>query len=198
MKKYKLINTKTKEETICDKVTINGFDYYVSDGEIKNEKHSLYEDLKGNLHLVGETIRQHNLQCKCILLNGTTFYEGYKRFRKAIATNNPNIDLPKVVDEVELLIRNHFYHEDGINFKRSTIGADEWINGLKTGYNKSQSTHPNSDEDMISFNEWVSLNTNLTSINGEYLYKNVRYTTHDLLQLWKSQQPKIIYYEKQS
>jgi hypothetical protein len=29
--KYKLINSVTKIETICDKVTIDGFDYYVSD-----------------------------------------------------------------------------------------------------------------------------------------------------------------------
>lgn len=28
---YKLINIKTKEEHLCDKVTIKGFDYYVSD-----------------------------------------------------------------------------------------------------------------------------------------------------------------------
>lgn len=31
MKKYKLINNQTKEEYLCDKVTIDGFDYYVSD-----------------------------------------------------------------------------------------------------------------------------------------------------------------------
>lgn len=34
MKKYKLIDCVTKIETICDKVTIDGFDYYVSDEEI--------------------------------------------------------------------------------------------------------------------------------------------------------------------
>lgn len=28
--KYKLINTKTKEEHLCDKVTIGGFEYYIS------------------------------------------------------------------------------------------------------------------------------------------------------------------------
>ena len=28
--KYKLINIKTKEETLCDKVTIDGFDYYLN------------------------------------------------------------------------------------------------------------------------------------------------------------------------
>lgn len=31
--KYKLININTKQETLCDRVTIGGFDYYVSDNE---------------------------------------------------------------------------------------------------------------------------------------------------------------------
>jgi len=32
--KYKLINLKTKKEHLCDKVTIDGFDYYVNGEEI--------------------------------------------------------------------------------------------------------------------------------------------------------------------
>ena len=31
--KYKLINSKTNEEHLCDKISIDGFDYYVSDDE---------------------------------------------------------------------------------------------------------------------------------------------------------------------
>ena len=34
MKKFKLINNKTKEETVCSLVTIDGFEYYVDDNEI--------------------------------------------------------------------------------------------------------------------------------------------------------------------
>lgn len=55
---------------------------------------------------------------------------------KVIATNNPNIDIPKVIDEVDNIIKNAFYDKKG-DFKRSTIGADDWINGLKLGYNKA-------------------------------------------------------------
>ena len=32
--KYKLTNKQTNEENLCDKVTIDGFDYYVSGNEI--------------------------------------------------------------------------------------------------------------------------------------------------------------------
>lgn len=34
MKKYKLINKKTNEEYICDKITEYGFDYYINDDKI--------------------------------------------------------------------------------------------------------------------------------------------------------------------
>lgn len=34
MNKYKLINLNTKEEHFCDKITIDGFNYYVSDDKI--------------------------------------------------------------------------------------------------------------------------------------------------------------------
>lgn len=39
MKQYKLINNKTKKEHVCSKITIDGFDYYVSDEKpIKSTK----------------------------------------------------------------------------------------------------------------------------------------------------------------
>ena len=52
----------------------------------------------------------------------------------------------------------------------------------KNGYNKSQETNPFSEDDMIKFLEW---------------YKNhlVQYPTKELLQIWKDQQIKTVYYE---
>lgn len=47
--KYKLINTITKEEHLCDKVTIDEFDYYVSDKVIKDVRpyHGKWQIEKG-------------------------------------------------------------------------------------------------------------------------------------------------------
>ena len=47
MKKYKLINTTTKEEHLCDKVTIDGFDYYVSDEKYAVGENCIGEDEGG-------------------------------------------------------------------------------------------------------------------------------------------------------
>ena len=46
MTKFKLINIDTKEDHLCDKVTRNGFDYYVSDEPILEFD---YYDYKGQI-----------------------------------------------------------------------------------------------------------------------------------------------------
>lgn len=138
--KYKLINKTTGEEHICEKVVIDGWDYYVS----------------------------------------------YVYGKPTIATNNINHHIPKVVDETWIF----FKEVDG------TCEKDQYEHWLyKSGYNKSQETHPNSDSDTAEFAEWLTLNTNSTSIHGEYIYKNVRRVTKELIQIWKEQRTKILYYE---
>ena len=136
--KYKLINTKTKEETLCDKVTIDGFDYYVSDAYGKH----------------------------------------------AIATNNPNIDIPKVVDEVERLA---YEYENSFTNGEGNADVD-----FIAGYNKSQETHPFSDDDMIEFGDWVRNNPYIWNYPDKF---NDKRTTKELFQLWKEQQLKTVYYE---
>ena len=81
--KYKLINKQTNEEHLCDKVTIDGFDYYVSD-----------EKLIPNCY-VFDPIRNRITVIYLVSKKGENF--GAK---KVIATNNPSIDIPKVVDEL--------------------------------------------------------------------------------------------------
>lgn len=166
MNKYKLINKTTGEEHLCNKIVVDGWDYYVSE----NYKDGDYVILPISLSLA-----------KCV--NGTTFIEGTQ---KVIATNNPIIDIPKVVDETWIF----FKEVDG------TCEKDQYEHWLyKSGYNKSQETHPNSDSDTAEFAEWLTLNTNSTSIHGEYIYKNVRRVTKELIQIWKEQKPKTLYYE---
>lgn len=152
--KYKLINRTTSEEHLCDKVTIDGFDYYVSDEKPKD----------------GEL-------CLTPIDNIQTFLEGYNFVdsKRVIAATNPNINVPKLIDEVEEITKDEGY-------------SNSFRIGFKYGYNKSQETHPNSDEDMIEFKIWCDNNTS-------YNWTNLRYkSTKELLQLWKEQQPKIIYY----
>jgi hypothetical protein len=174
--KYKLINSVTKIETICDKVTIDGFDYYVNDEKLK-VKDKFYFEIDGVSDIL-EVESEFHLERM----------SGHLDNKKVIATNNPNIDIPKVVDEVEQLALSYemsFTDDDG------TTKVD-----FKAGYNKSQETHPFSDEDMIEFADWISKEFNISNgIGWWHSHESIEdISTKELLQLWKEQKPKIVYY----
>ncbi len=131
MKQYKLINNKTKEEHFCDKVTIDRFDYYVSDDIIEEGwKGTAYkEDVKGK-----------------IFKHFYTTNEWYKDAKKVIATtNNPNIDIPKVVD-IKLLKHKiaEIEYPSGKRERKHTE-QEAFVNGWRQCL-QSQETHPFSGE----------------------------------------------------
>lgn len=175
--KYKLINIKTKEEHLCDKVTIEGFDYYVTDGKI----HYGY---------VWNTI----LEQVETMFKEKPFHDDLKGI---IATNNSNIDIPKVVDEVEDFINEIHagqgdYHEAG------------QIIGRRDGYNKAKEKFQFTEEDMIDFYEWCDTSEEAAifwrrnrvdlDMSGNH-WKKIRENRKKLLQFWREQQPKKVYYE---
>ena len=173
--KYKLININTKEEHLCDKVIIDGFDYYVCDETLKVGDNEIF----GNTSLKYgwnwgikkiEDKKQLENEFQLIELTKSTRekYPSLMFKKKVIATSNPNIDIPKIVDEVERLA--FVYTKTSQAHRR----------GFIDGYYKRQETHPFSEEDMIEFSEW-------TKSNGK--------ATKELLQLWKEQRIKTIYYE---
>lgn len=176
--KYKLINRQTGEEHLCDKVTMDRFDYYVGNIPAVSGDFALYAG-----HIAKKLI-------------DTEWTTGDK---KVIATTNSNINAPQVVNEVEQLAKEYceYWEFNG------TLGSGS--NGLAhdsfiSGYNKSQETHPFSAEDMIEFVEWIRTNEWIQDDsktvwakwlqNTEYSFK----TTKQLFQSWKEQQPKVIYY----
>lgn len=163
--KYKLINIKTKKEHLCDKVTIDGFDYYVNN-EIPKENNFATDGL-GIFRFHSEN------PCQAIICNP----------KKIIATNNPNIDIPKVVDEVDKLAYEHCDRVIPKDVTRSLYYS------FKCGYNKSQETHPYSEEDMIEFGKFCDkrMLDSSSKLFGKILI--------ELLQFWKEQQPKIVYYQ---
>ena len=177
MSKYKLINTTNKEEHLCDKVTIDGFDYYVSD-ELPKQNDAVITAV-GNIHYIKDDSKD--------------FIEYVSKLGKVlIATNNPNIDILKVVNKVEKMANIHAV-QSGCEYREDLVRISK---GYLTGYNKSQETHPNSDDDMIAFNEFsIGLLHKQVNGVGYYDYNAKWITTKELLQLWKEQQPKIMYYE---
>ena len=83
---YKLINTTNKEEHLCHKVTIDGFDYYVSDEKLNIDDY----------YISWETNYATEPKERFVLYVRTTGLNGHNP-RLVITTNNSNIDIPQVV-----------------------------------------------------------------------------------------------------
>lgn len=166
--KYRLINTKTSESHLCDKVTIDGFDYYVSDKIIKD---------------VRPYYGKWQVEEGTILNKFPTYLTDLSSCRLVIATNNSNIDdVPKVVDEVERLA----------NWATEETQSSRMKRVWKSGYNKSQETHPFSEDDAVEFGDWIRNNPYVWNYPDKL---KDRRTTKELFQLWKEQRIKTLYYE---
>lgn len=166
--KYKLINKTTGEEHLCDKVVVDGWDYYVSD-----ELPSIGDKSVLQTKELGQMILTHFEECE-------SDYKG----KKVIATNNPKIRNINVVDEVNL----EFIIKNNIHPSRKEEDPTLWYSiecAIKEGYNKSQETHPFSEEDMIDFAIFYEKNQG----------KSLEYWGKDLFKIWKEQRTKTLYYE---
>lgn len=173
---YKLVNKKTKEENICSKITIGGFVHYVTEEEpIKNNWFLHKTNADCSIH---KCIHRDGLH---VISNNNMDY--FLRYcKKIIATNNPNIDIPKVVDEVERLAWCI------INSNSSLIEDIEKIVGFTAfyeGYNQSKETHPFNKEDLIDYGKWYF----------KEVYDDTSKTEKELFEIWNNQRLETIYYE---
>ena len=195
--KYKLINNQTKEEYLCEKITIDIYDYYVSDDIINT----------------GDWVLSKN-SISPIFLDGGDLYSqmlNLKEWFKIIATNNPNIDIFNIND-----IEINYYKElkkrkkIALNFRGQIAGRhpDNFINseihhmgrGYLEGYNVSQKTHPFTEQDMIEFADWKYENLFSQDHEGKWssfllYYSGCIYTKKEILDFWRNQQIKILYYQ---
>lgn len=175
MQKFKLINNKTKEETICSLVTIDVFEYYVNDNEIIQK--DFYIDFRSD----GNKLEQFKTKEDWVLV-------GICDSKKVITTNNPNIDIPKVIEEIDLAFN---YYNSNEQYKVSD--SFHYTNG----YNKAKETYQFTEEDMIDFAEWIadSKKHGYCKQLYEAMIVNKVQTTKELLQIFKEQQIKTIFYE---
>jgi hypothetical protein len=176
--KFKLINRQTNEEHICVEIVENGFTYYLTNVLEVTDGYIL------NLTRIEKYSKDDRK---------------YEKYHKVIATNNPNIDIPKVIDKITEVFKNHFDIDSTEDFPK-TVGDTNIIEYFKEGYNKSQQDFPFNEEDMIEFGDWL---INVCNSDWE-LNKNCYITgvasitirnTKELFDIWKSQQIKTIYYE---
>ena len=162
--KFRLINTKTNEETICDKITRGGFDYYVSKADIGIRD---YFEVDGQLF-------------QCLTSQEADDLAVSNDYPKVIATTNSNIDIPQIVDEARELAKKEHY--DG------TIEGGYLVGGFINGYNKAKETYQFTEKDMINFAWWLKENI------GRYSCDRIAHFEGRYFQTWKEQQPKTLYY----
>ena len=164
--KYLLKNNKTKEETICSLVTIDGFEYYVDDNEIIQK--DFYIDFRSD----GNKLEQFKTKEDWVLV-------GICDSKKVITTNNPNIDIPKVIDEVKTLSLEYTINKNTQFFTK---------HDFENGYRKAKETYHFTVQDMLDFGKYC--------INNQLCKEENRYYQYwELLQIFKEQQIKTIFYE---
>lgn len=179
MSKYKLINTTNKEEHLCDKVTIDGFDYYVG-GKIKLHGENLEN---GKFYIEHTQIKPDRFS----LFKRDMEDDSFENCFLIIATTNPNINIPKVVNEVERLTFQEFK-----DWSFGEHGPWHTYKMFQKGYSKSQETHPFNEDDVEFFVKKALEDAKKSVCWSDEYYKHL---TKELLQLWKEQQTKKVYYE---
>jgi hypothetical protein len=151
--KYKLTHKQIGEEHLCDKVTIDGFEYYVSD-----EKPTIDTYFISRCRKI--LAKVNNLDYSLIDSDGdgqiTIRYNNGSQYLLALAnrlitTTNPNIDIPKVIDVIEELAWDIINNKSWLKTDSDKVIG---VTAFYEGYHKSQETHKWSDEDMIEFFEW--------------------------------------------
>ena len=175
--RYKLINKKTKEEHICDKITIKEFDYYINDDVFYEGEYFIHISSKKILNSLNNHPSTNN--------------------KKILATNNKDLKLPIVIDEIEQIANN--------NSKKYKVKVTA-KNAFIEGYNKACSSYPYNEEDIIGFTEWCAVNYCPSSVygsvkywqKGHYQNKEYFYSTKELLDIWKDEKINIVYYERQN
>ena len=175
--KYLLKNKETGEGHLCEKVTIGSFDYCVSDEEIKIDTY----------YISWETNYTTSPKERYVLYNLVSTTNGINP-KKVIATTNPNINVPKVIDEVEELawdiVNNHSSLKTD---SEKAIGFTSFYEG----YNKHAETHPYSDENLKKALEDFH-EMNMAYLTGK---EDDNLNIEEFIKTWKSQQPKVIYYQ---
>ena len=200
--KVKIINKNTNQQFDCEEVEIDGYKYYLY-YNTEPKKIGQYYINKDNQVDIVKT--------------------GKELGKPILCSNNPNIEIPKVVDEVDKISEEWFlingYNQFDYIHSHRIPDAITTNKLFKAGYNKSQETHPLSKQDVIEFYEWCNFPIYRESGNlgfnkrvipqfpdyntyiiidgtGNSIYpKGVFITTEQLIEIWEQQRTITLYYD---
>lgn len=138
--KYKVKNTVTGEETICEKVVLDGYDFYYTKEFPKNGDYGL-------------------TKLNTITKIGYAFEFGL--YKKVIATTNKSLDLPMVIDEVKNIVEELMTIKTNQN---NRIDLNAFANGVIHGWLRAKEAYSFTKEDLINFKQQAPLI--LEQLNG--------------------------------
>ena len=203
--KVKVINKNINQQFDCEEVEIDGYKYYIDYFQpievgkwyISNQSPRLCVKIKEGKY---PYIHLNN--------KGEEIADFYTWKGVIICSNNPNIDIPKVVDEVEDLdiLKSKWYdnqeedRSEAFVFQYSGIVDDALEKGIIIGYNKSQETYPFSLDDVkeiinLAREQYWDIDNRGFSSNteGDWSFK---YSTEDeIIQKYQETKVLTIFYE---
>lgn len=193
--KYKVKNTVTGEEILCEKVVVGEFDYYVTGDDfhlknLQNNDFAFHWKTKEILTVLEYT----GITADWLCLDGTK-RDSYK-LKKVVATTNKSLDLPVVIDEVE---ENYYKEleqrrEVAKNFKGQVAGRHpdffgnteihNMVRGYLDGYKRAKETYSYTKDDMVEFVEY--LNIQYRDLEHTKALKEIG-SISELIDLWQEQ-----------
>lgn len=208
MTKHTLINKKTKKQHICVEIEIEGDKYYVPYASTTHLNQDLQEGdwVYSSLYGLGRVIKDvSNSQSIVVKYEKAVAQQQYHKTgvwkrdkyydifahncKKIVATDNPNIEIPKIVNEVNEALESVYAKE--------AAGSSLLRIGFARGYELSQETHPFSENDMVEFAKWIAD----SSLHGhtkqmyEAIIKYKLNSIEELVQYWNKNKSKILYFE---
>lgn len=132
-KQYQLIHIDTNEVTMCEKITIEGKDYYCNKDIPKKyyieDTSTIREPVTDDIHYWGSRFSYNNI----------------------IATTNTSLQCPQVIDEVFLEWDNSLKSQLKSMDKSLLYDYPTGRNAFFWGYKSHSETHSLSDEEVVQF-----------------------------------------------
>jgi hypothetical protein len=219
MEKYRLINKTTNEEHICTKVVLDGFDYYINDDDINTSDYYIGLNLSNSSVRICSNENQidYSKHKKIIATNNPSIdlpqievnydydelgelmiQDALIKFEKKHGYKLSSLDKVEgngdylyfayyetFEDTLILHYGEHTLHDCPYSVTLELPLKDSKYPIIETD---NQNTHLNSDEDMIEFAYWLLDIKTFNDWHKETPPKK-------LLEIWKSEQPKVIYFK---
>jgi hypothetical protein len=194
MKRYRLINKKNKDQHLCEKVRVYGFDYYIAHIETPVDGKQYFNVWDDRVWTYKEK--------PCPM----PYWGNLTTLREIIATTDTILpDLPEIdtvdqnqCDAIELaekFVKGHpDYAAEGFSEYQNGL-----LNGFIEGYMAHNKTNPFTKEDLIAFHRWVRRSQwqdYNDLIPNTFINKyDERKTTVEIIELWtKESRIETIYF----